>query len=316
MRRARPRRHCRPEPRAGERFPAVRRGYIGFVRGGSQIGRRRKGIGTGFISHGIRTTMNAIRHLVAAAATVALTCFGAIGGAAAEPGAADPREVVRAWYDMALALTRHTATFTPPVASRAYAYIGVTAFEAVASGSDKLHTLAGQLNGFSDVAASRDAAPSYDDAVVLEAALSAVVHDLFGNTGPTGHRAMDALDAKLRSRLADGPPAWTSPRGARPTARRSRRTSSTGPRTMAARRSTNMGFPLDYKLTSGTRPLGADQCDRAAAGAAPARVGPEPHLRDAEGRDLRSAGAAGLQRGQELRISTSRRSRSTRTGRP
>ena len=34
-----------------------------------------------------------------------------------------------------------------PVAARAYGYIGVTAYEAVASGSDRLRTLAGQLNG-------------------------------------------------------------------------------------------------------------------------------------------------------------------------
>ena len=80
--------------------------------------------------------------------------LGALAGAAAAQPA-EPREVLRGWYDMALALTRHTATFTPPVAARAYAYIGVTAFEAVASGSDKLRTLAGQLNGFVRRAAAR-----------------------------------------------------------------------------------------------------------------------------------------------------------------
>src|SRR5258707_15596474 len=126
--------------------------------------------------------MNAIRYMAAVVATVALGWCGAPGGAAAQPDAAEPQAVLRSWYEMALALTRHTATFTPPVASRAYAYIGVTAFEAVASGSDKLRPLAGQLNGFSGVPPRQAGAP-YDDAVVLNAALSSTVHGLFGNTG-------------------------------------------------------------------------------------------------------------------------------------
>ena len=46
-----------------------------------------------------------------------------------------------------LELVRHTPTYSPPVASRAFAYLGVTAFEAVATGSDELQSLAGQLNG-------------------------------------------------------------------------------------------------------------------------------------------------------------------------
>src|SRR5258707_7536064 len=124
--------------------------------------------------------MNAIRYMAAMVVTVALAWCGASGGAAAQPDAAEPQAVLRNWYDMALALTRHTATFTPPVASRAYAYIGVAAFEAVASGSDGLETLAGQLNGLHP-GPRREAGVTYDDAVVLDAALSSAVHDLFGN---------------------------------------------------------------------------------------------------------------------------------------
>jgi hypothetical protein len=89
------------------------------------------------------------------------------------------------------------------VASRADAYVGVAAFEAVASGSDKLQTLAGQLNGLSAVP-QREAGQTYDDAVVLDAAMDAVVHDLFGNTGPSGHRAMDALEAQLHGQISEG----------------------------------------------------------------------------------------------------------------
>jgi len=118
----------------------------------------------------------------------------------ANAAAVSSETVLTAWYKMVLELTRHTATYTPPVASRAYGYVGVTAFEAVASGSSRLASLAGQLNGLTSVP-QREPGRIYDEAVVLEAALTAVVHDLFSNTGPTGHRAMDALASQLNTEL-------------------------------------------------------------------------------------------------------------------
>lgn len=190
--------------------------------------------------------MSAIRYMVAMVMAVAWVWFG---GFVAVASAAEPREVLRGWYDMALALTRHAATFTPPVASRAYAYVGVTAFEAVASGSNQLQTLAGQLNGLSALP-PREAGAAYDDAVVLDAALSSAVHDLFANTGPTGHRAMDALDAKLRARISEGLAADVVSRsdayGKAVATRILDWSRNDGGATV-----TNMGFPLEYKLTPG-----------------------------------------------------------------
>ena len=57
------------------------------------------------------------------------------------------RDVVVTWYRLILELVRHTATYSPPVAARAFAYIGVTAHEAMASGNAELRSLAGQVNG-------------------------------------------------------------------------------------------------------------------------------------------------------------------------
>ncbi len=109
--------------------------------------------------------------------------------------------VLYEWYELTLELVRHTATYSPPVASRAFAYLGLTAFEAVASGSAKLVTLAGQLPQFSAVP-QRQKNLKYDEAVVLHAALSAAVHNFFQNTGPTGKRAISARSAKLSADLA------------------------------------------------------------------------------------------------------------------
>lgn len=107
-----------------------------------------------------------------------------------------PEQVLQNWYKLMLELVRHTPTYTPPVASRAFAYVGITGFEAVAGGTDDLQTLAGQVNGLTALPA-RDGTLPYDDGVVLQAALSTAVKTFFSNTGPTGQRAMAAMERVL-----------------------------------------------------------------------------------------------------------------------
>lgn len=113
----------------------------------------------------------------------------------AETGTGD---ILFNWYRLILELVRHTATYTPPVASRAFAYLGVTAYEALASGNPAMVTLAGQVNGLTDIPA-RDGV--MDDAAVMQGALTDAVRNFFGNTGPTGQRAMDAMQRQLDKTL-------------------------------------------------------------------------------------------------------------------
>lgn len=101
-------------------------------------------------------------------------------------------EVLAQWYRLVLELVRHTATYTPPVASRAFTYLGVVAYESLRSPGDA--TLAGQLHALSPLPV-RPAGLS--DAVVLHGALSQAVAAFFGNTGPTGQRAIAAMTARL-----------------------------------------------------------------------------------------------------------------------
>ena len=114
----------------------------------------------------------------------------------------DDRGVMLQWYRLVLELVRHTATYTPPVASRAFAYLGVTSYEVVVSGNPGLTSLAGQLNGLQPLP-KRKAGVVYDNAVVMESALATSVRAFFANTGPTGQRAMDAMDAGLSEQIAD-----------------------------------------------------------------------------------------------------------------
>ena len=160
-----------------------------------------------------------------------------------------PQDVLATWYRLTLELVRHTATYTPPVASRAFAYLGVTAYEAVAGGSDQLVTLAGQLNGLTPVPA-RDAGKTYDEAVVLQAALARSVAHFFANTGPTGQRAMASVSAKQRAKSVDGIAADVAARSeAHGTAVADHIiawAANDGGAVIA-----NMGFPDDYALTEG-----------------------------------------------------------------
>jgi hypothetical protein len=171
----------------------------------------------------------------------------------------DRGQVLRKWYDLTLSLIRHTPTYTPPVASRGLAYVAITAFEVTASGASDLNSLGGQLRDLKPVP-QRDANTHYDDAIILNAALSAIVKDLFRNTGPSGQQAIKRLEEEFSAQasganitdsvnygreIADHIIAWSREDG--------------------GAKIENMGFPLQYDLKPGpahwvpTNPLARQQ---------------------------------------------------------
>lgn len=109
------------------------------------------------------------------------------------------REVLLTWHKLILELVRHTATYMPPVAARAFGYIGVTAHEALATGNPGLRSLAGQVTDLSPLPARGEG--EFDEPCVLHAALNSAVNGLFANTGPTGQRAMEKL-GEIMGRMA------------------------------------------------------------------------------------------------------------------
>lgn len=144
-----------------------------------------------------------LRRITALGAAVVLWCatsLGALADARPEPGA-----ILRDWYSLMNELVRHTATYSPPVASRSFAYLGITAFEAAVGGSDKLVSLAGQLHGLNEVP-QREAGATYDETVIIGAAMSDAIVFYFGNTGPTGQRSINRAQSKWRALAVDGVP--------------------------------------------------------------------------------------------------------------
>ncbi|TNC51265.1 vanadium-dependent haloperoxidase [Rubellimicrobium rubrum] len=168
------------------------------------------------------------------------------GQAMARPS---PDDVLHTNTRLVLELVRHTPSYSPPVASRAFAYLYITAFEAVAGGSTKLRSLQGQLNGLSGLPQRRPG-QDYDDAVVLQAALSAAMAELFFNTGPTGQRALDRMAEHLGADASEGVGAETADRS-----RALGQDLATHILEWAKKDGghvvENMGFPLEYSLAKG-----------------------------------------------------------------
>lgn len=136
----------------------------------------------------------------------ALVCAGALASpAAAVVSDGRVEHVLSSWYRLLLELIRGTATYSPPVAARAFAYLGVTVFETVAQHDPALHSLAGQVNGLT--APPAPPVGGLDAAAVLHGALAHAMAAHFGNTGPTGQRAMDAMAARLEASATAGLPA-------------------------------------------------------------------------------------------------------------
>ena len=102
------------------------------------------------------------------------------------------REVLLTWQKLVLELVRHTATYMPPVAARAFAYIGIAAHEALATGNPALRSLAGQVT---DLPVLREHLQDGRDCVMVPA----------GDSGPLSDALVSAVrDDELRARLRDG----------------------------------------------------------------------------------------------------------------
>jgi hypothetical protein len=72
--------------------------------------------------------------------------MGACSGARVKDASAYGSNVAVEWYDLAYRLTRSEA-LSPPVAARAFAYMGVALYEGVVSGMPNNRSLAGMVNG-------------------------------------------------------------------------------------------------------------------------------------------------------------------------
>ncbi len=131
------------------------------------------------------------------AATALLSSCSGGGGGSGEPLAREfDAGVAVAWFEQLRTLIKETPGFSPPVASRALGYAGVTLYEAIVPGMPDYASLGGVLNGLPPLP-SPDAfgTPSYSWPLVANAALAAITRELFPNASTANRSAIDALEA-------------------------------------------------------------------------------------------------------------------------
>ena len=137
-----------------------------------------------------------------------LCALGAATSAAAQsPSAAAPSaetysaEVATEWFGLALLLTQQTPGMSPPVASRALAYLGLTLYESVVAGMPGHRSLAGQLNELQSLPwAQPDEALHWP--TVAHSAMAGMTRMMFPHASAENKARIDLLERSLPIKLA------------------------------------------------------------------------------------------------------------------
>jgi hypothetical protein len=113
------------------------------------------------------------------------------------PATADyEADVAQAWFDLSLQLVQETPGFTPPVASRAFGYLGVTLYESVRPGMFRYRSLAGQLNELWDMPTVQWFT-RYHWPTAANSAMASLLRRLFPTATPENLAAIDALEEQF-----------------------------------------------------------------------------------------------------------------------
>ena len=167
----------------------------------------------------------------------------------AQASSISQEQVLFNWYHLILRLVRHTATYSPPLASRNFAYLGVASYEAIASGDGHLNSLASQLHDLKSLP-TREKGKAYDEALVLNATLAQSMQNFLGNTGPSGQNALRAETTKMQNDVAQG----VAPDVAKRSEAYGKAIATqifAWSKNDGGASITNMGFPLKYELKTG-----------------------------------------------------------------
>ena len=142
-----------------------------------------------------------------------LSLFGlcalcAIGSASAQvPAIPSPpaerysAEVATEWFSLALQLTQQTPGMSPPVASRALAYLGLTLYESVVAGMPGYRSLAGQLNELQSLPMTQPDEPLHWP-TVAHSALASMTRMMFPHASAENRMRIDLLERSLPQKLA------------------------------------------------------------------------------------------------------------------
>lgn len=103
------------------------------------------------------------------------------------------QDVALKWAKMSLFITQYTPANSPTYASRAFGYIGLTMYESVVNGFESHNSMAGQLNGLSDLPQPEENKP-YDWVLSLNAAQAAILKNVYMQTSDENKLRIDSLE--------------------------------------------------------------------------------------------------------------------------
>jgi hypothetical protein len=116
-------------------------------------------------------------------------------------------EVPLAYYDLSFRFAKRTAGFTPPVQSRAYAYMGLALYEALVGGMPDHRSVAQQLSGVGELPHANGRAFHWP--LVASSALAEVMRGLWGgatNSAAANIADLDGLEAQFEAEAEGVPP--------------------------------------------------------------------------------------------------------------
>ncbi len=108
-------------------------------------------------------------------------------------------QVANDWADMLREITKHTPGFTPPVASRAFGYAGLTLYEAVMPGMPKYQSLNGQLTDMPAIVVP-DLTQEFNWAIAANAAMVFVAKNYYPKMPAAKLTEVQNLEASLNEK--------------------------------------------------------------------------------------------------------------------
>ena len=109
--------------------------------------------------------------------------------------------VATEWFQLALLLTQQTPGFSPPVAARAFAYMGLTLYESTVPGMPQNISLAGQLNELSSLPLAQPDEPLHWP-TVANAALATMTRMMFPSATAENKARIDLVERSLPLKLS------------------------------------------------------------------------------------------------------------------
>ncbi|MEN9670738.1 MAG: hypothetical protein RL018_1015 [Pseudomonadota bacterium] len=104
--------------------------------------------------------------------------------------------VATEWTSLALSLTQQTPGFSPPVASRAFGYLGLALYESIVPGMTGYNSLAGQLNELNSLPTAQPDEPLHWP-TVANASMATMTRMMFSNATAENKGRIDQLERLL-----------------------------------------------------------------------------------------------------------------------